>query len=328
MWTADDTRYKIQNTKYKVEIIFFGSPEFAAIILERLVKNNLKPVLVVTAPDKPVGRKQELTAPATKVMAEKHGIPVLQPDSLENREFLKILSNCHPDIIVLAAFGPPFLTKEILSLPKFGCLNVHPSLLPKYRGASPIPQAILNGEKQTGVTIFRMSEKIDQGDILSQETVAILSTDTTQTLTLKLADLGGYVLAKTIPALTAGKVSPLPQDKSPTPYTFQLKKEHGKINWQNQADFIEKQIRAFTPWPGTYTGFQGKNLKIIKAHVINENRQPLNPGFVFLDKAENLVVQTGKDCLAIEELQLEGGEPMEAREFLRGHRNIIGNILD
>ena len=310
-----------------MKIVFFGSPEFSAIILEKLAKNNFKPVLAITSLDKPVGRDQVLTSSVTKILAEKYGIPVLQPKDLEDPVFKQVLGNIQPDLIVVAAYGPPYLPDWLLAFPKYGCLNLHPSLLPKYRGASPIPYAILNNEKETGVTIMRMSEKIDGGDILAQEKLEILPTDTTLILTRKLADLGGSLLIKTIAALVESGVSPYSQGESPTSYCCQLKKGDGRINWNSPADYIERQIRAFDPWPGTYTLFGKKNLKILKVHVIKENTEPLKPGFVFLSQNKELSAQAGKDSLAIEQLQLEGGKPMTTEEFVRGHREIIGIIL-
>ncbi|MDP3093334.1 MAG: methionyl-tRNA formyltransferase [bacterium] len=323
-----------------MKIVFFGTPDFAATILEKLVKNNFKPVLVVTSQDKPIGRRQELTPPSVKIEAQKYGLPVLQPESFDIPEFRQVLFNSQPDFIVLAAFGPPFLDKKILNIPKYGCLNVHPSLLPKYRGASPIPQAILNGEKETGVTIIRMSEKIDQGDILSQEKLEILPVDTALTLTNKLAGLGGSLLVKTISALVGSGIFPRPQGESPTPYCPQLKKEDGRINWDCPADYIERQTRAFDPWPGTYTFFEKKILKILKTHVItdrmsdisshaiNENEPERKAGFVFLTRDGKLAVQAQKGSLVVEILQLEGKKPVPVQDFLRGHRDIVGATLE
>ena len=310
-----------------MKIVFFGTPEFSAIILEKLIKNNLKPVLAVASPDKPVGRDQVLTSPAAKILAEKYDIPVLQPKDLEDPVFKQVLGNIQPDLVVVAAYGPPFLPNWLLAFPKYGCINLHPSLLPKYRGASPIPQAILDNEKETGVTIIRMSEKIDGGDILAQEKLEIFPTDTTLTLTKKLADLGASLLVKTISALVGSGISPCSQGEFPTVYCRQLKKEDGRINWQKPADYIERQTRASDPWPGTHTLFGKKILKILKTYVIKENTEPLKPGFIFLSRNKELSVQTGKDSLAIEQLQLEGGKPMTTEEFVRGHREIIGIVL-
>jgi len=305
-----------------MKIIFFGTPEFSAIILEALINSNYPPVLVITSADKPVGRKQTLTPPPVKVLAQRHKIKVLQPKNLE--DIKQDIDDINPDLIIVAAYGPPFLTKDIL---EYNCLNVHPSLLPKYRGASPIPYQILNNEKETGVTIIVTSEKIDEGEIVAQEKRAILPTDTAATLKEKLAGLGGNLLIKTIPLWVANKIKPKPQGQSLTPYCKKLKKEDGKIDWQKPADYIERQIRAFDPWPGTYALFGGKILKILKAYVMQEEIQT-KPGFVFLTKDKKLAVQTGKGLLVIEILQLEGKKPMLSQEFLKGHQDIINTILE
>jgi len=310
---------------FKMKIIFFGTPEFSAIILEALINNNYPPVLAITSVDKPVGRKQTLTPPPVKVLAQQHKIKVLQPENLE--DIKQDIDDINPDLIIVAAYGPPFLTKDILVMPQYGCLNVHPSLLPKYRGASPIPYQILNNEKETGVTIILTSEKIDGGEIVAQEKREILPTDTAATLKRELAGLGGNLLIKTIPLWVAGKIKPKPQNQSPVPYCKKLKKEDGRIDWRKPADHLERQIRAFYPWPGTFTFFKGKALKILKAYVMQEEIQA-KPGFVFLAKDKELAVQTGKDLLVIERLQLEGKKPMLSQDFLKGHQDIINTILE
>ncbi len=314
-----------------MKIVFFGSSEFSAIILEGLVKGNLKPVLAVAPPDKPVGREQTISSVPAKVLAEKYGIPVLQPEDLEDPVFKQVLSNVQPDLVVVAAFGPPFLPKWLLGFPKYGCINLHPSLLPKYRGASPIPYAILNNETETGATIIRLSEKIDQGDILAQEKINIAVDETTLTLTPKLADLGSQLLVKTIPLLAKGIVSAQSQGNSPTPYCRRLKKEDGRIDWHKSADFIERQVRAFDPWPGAYAKLKSKSekvktIKILQASVLMSNVQKAI-GEVFLAENGAMAVKTGQNCLIVEKLQIEGKKPMSAQEFLRGHKEIIGTIL-
>ena len=317
-----------------MKIIFFGTPEFSAVILEALIDNNYLPVLAVTASDKPVGRKKIITSPPVKVLAQQHKIKVLQPKNLE--DIKQDIDDISPDLIIVAAYGPPFLTKDIL---EYSCLNVHPSLLPKYRGASPIAVSILNGETETGVTIIRMAERIDRGDVVSQEKTEISSGDTTLSLTKKLTELGSGLLIKTIPSWLEGKITPKPQGNSPTLYCPQLKKEDGKINWGNQAEYIERQIRAFYPWPGTFTFFKGKALKILKTYVLMDKVLNISsydiqeeiqtkPGFVFLTKDKKLAVQTGKGLLAIEILQLEGKKPMLSQDFLKGHQDIINTILE
>ncbi len=306
-----------------MKIVFFGTPKFSTIILEALIVSGYAPVLVVTAGNKPVGRNKVITPPPVKVLALEHQIRILQPQDLESIE--PDLKALNPDLVIVAAYGPPFLTQNIL---QYNCLNVHPSLLPKYRGASPIPGAILSGEGQTGVTIIKMTDKIDHGDIVAQEKLAIESQDTAISLTEKLAQLAAQLLVKTIPLWIKEEIVSRSQGQSPTPYCPQLKKQDGRINWQNNSEYIERQIRAYHPWPGTFTLFKGQILKILKGYVTEKEETKLNPGFVFLTKAEKkLAVQTKKGVLVIEMLQLEGGKPLSAEDFFRGHREIIGAIL-
>ncbi len=330
-----------------MNIVFFGTPEFGAIVLEKLVQSGLKPVLVVTAPDKPVGRKQILTPPPAKVSAEQYTISVAQPSDGENLK-LKI-ENLLPDMFVVASYGQ-ILSKEILAIPKFGALNVHPSLLPKYRGSSPVQSAILNGEKTTGVSIMLMDEKIDHGLLLSQREFSISNYQfsngkgkpTYPELHDALAQLGGELLVETILQWIEGRIFAQAQDHSQATFTKRIKKENGKIDWTKSAEYIDRQVRAFQPWPGTYTEikiqnpnikFQNKSkisklLKILKARVLKQQEEP-PPG---IGKVAGLpggeaAVQTGNDCLAIEELQLEGGKPMKIKEFLQGHPEFIGTTL-
>jgi len=324
-----------------LKIVFMGTPEFGAIILEGLIKNNYKPILVVTSPDKPVGRKQILTPSPVKIIAEKNEIPVAQPERILNLK--SEILNLNPDLIVVAAYGQ-ILPKEILEIPKYGSLNVHPSLLPKYQGASPIQAAILNGDKETGVTIFLMDEKIDHGKIVSSIKYQVSSKMTYGELSKKLADLGAELLIKTIPEWVKREIKPVPQDESKATYTKILRKEDGKIDWKKSAEEIERQIRAFESWPGTFTSLKSKILKILKSEVSplqilspakrgegEEEAKLLRPkkqsGEVFLTEDGKLAVQTGNGCLIIEKLQLEGGKQLEAKEFLKGHPDFIGKIL-
>ena len=269
-----------------------GTPEFGAIILEKLCLTNLKPVLVITAPDKPVGRKQILTPSAVKIVAQRHNIKVGHRMS----NFLKI----RPNLIIVAAYGQ-ILPKKILKIPKYGCLNVHPSLLPKYRGASPIQYAILNGDKKTGVTIMLMDEKMDHGPILNQQKRKINSKITYEELLKELANLGAKLLIGTIPKWIQGKIKPKPQDHSKATYTKILKKEDGKIDWTKKPEEIERQIRAFNPWPGTYTIYNKKRLKILKTEIL-------------------------KGRLIIKEVQLEGKRQMNFKDFLNGHPDFLNTI--
>lgn len=272
-----------------------GTPEFGAIILDKLIKGSFKPVLVVTAPDKPVGRKQILTPSPVKIIARKNNIPVEQPEIIKNWK-LKI-GNLNPDLGIVAAYGQ-IIPKDILDIPKYGFLNVHPSLLPKYRGPSPIQYAILKGEKITGVTIMLMDEKMDHGPILAQRGLEIEEKETGETLHNKLANLGASLLMESIPRWTRKMIKPKPQDEKKATYTKILTREDGRINWKKTAKDLERQVRAFCPWPGTYTIYNGKILKILKAEF-------------------------SKGCLVIKEMQLEGKKPMSYEEFLRGHPDYV-----
>lgn len=308
----------------KPKIIFFGTSEFGAIIVKGLIKNDYKPFLVVTEPDKPAGRHKELISSPVKITAKKNKIPISQPAKIRNLK-LEII-NSKPDLSIVAAYGQ-VLPKEILESPTYGCLNVHPSLLPKYRGPSPIQTAILNGDKETGVTIILMDEKIDHGPILARQELEIPITKITyQKLHDNLAGIGVEMLLGTIPKWLNGTIKPLPQDESKATYTKILTKEDGRIGWQKPAEEIERQILAFNPWPGSFTYFNSKLLKILEAYAL-EVQTAKQAGEVFLTNDGKLVVGTGQNCLILQKLQLEGKKPMTADDFLRGHRDFIGTIL-
>ena len=313
-----------------------GTPEFGAIILEELSKSDFKPILVITELDKPVGRKQILSSPPVKIVAEKYNIPILQPEKLQVTSCE--LQELKPDLIIIAAYGQ-ILPKEILDIPKQGCLNIHPSLLPKYRGPSPLQFTILNGAKETGVTIIKMDEKIDQGPILAKRELKIPNPKISYEKLLKeLAELGANLPIETIPKWLKGEIKAIPQDESKASYTKLLKKEDGKIDWTKSAEEIERQVRAFNPWPGTFAKIQNakskmqndnvkcKILKILKAEVlITPKKRKI--GEIFLTDDKKLAIQTGQNCLIILKLQLEGKKPMNSRDFLNGYPNLIGAIL-
>ncbi len=310
-----------------MKIIFIGTPEFGVIILEELIKANFKPVLVVTAPDKPVGRKKITTPPPVKTSAQKYKIPIVQPEKICDSQ--SEISNLKPDLIVVAAYGQ-ILPKEILEIPEYGCLNVHPSLLPRWRGSSPIQYTILNGDKETGVTIILMTEKVDQGDIIAISKFQITNPRITYLkLHNILAGKGANLLLEVIPKWIKGKIKPFPQDETKATYTKILKKEDGKIDWKKPAEYIERQIRAFQPWPGAFTFLKLKNLKILDADVLKQTKNgPFGPpGKTYLAPNDKIAAQTGKDFLIIEKLQLEGKKPMSSEEFLRGHLKFIGLAL-
>jgi len=332
-----------------MKIIFMGTPEFGAIILENLIKADFKPysgrwpvgpfrpILVVTEPDKPVGRKQMLTPPPVKLVAQKYKIAISQPEKISNlkSEILSLKS----DLIIVAAYGQ-IIPKDILDIPKYGSLNLHPSLLPKYRGPSPIQYTILNGDKETGVTIILMDEKIDHGPILAQRELVNyeLGIMNYEKLNNELAKLGVELLIETIPKWVAGEIKPLLQDDSKAIYTKTLKRDNGRIDWKKSAEEIERQIRAFDPWPGSYCLWSknnekpGKNLRVKILKVSLSPQKGYGPfgiqGKTFLAPDNRIAVQTGKDYLIIEELQLEGGKSLSAEEFLRGYSDFVGKILE
>lgn len=310
----------------ELTIVFLGTPQFAVPILEKLAQSNYKPLAVFCAPDKPVGRKQILAPPPAKTAAQKYGIQVYQP---ENKNTLKSLFlNLKSDLVASAAYGL-ILPKEILDAPRYGCLNIHPSLLPKHRGPSPIQAAILNGDEETGVTIYKMDEKIDHGPILKNKILKIKDKRyTTAELSRLLSGLGANLLIETLPDWLAGKVQPKPQDESRATRTKIIKKQYGQIDWQKSAQEIERQIRAYTPWPGTFArlGADNLKLKIIGADISEKNLNK-NIGEIFLIGNNELAIQTGKGALLIKKFQLEGGKPLDMQDFLRGHREIIGQIL-
>jgi len=294
----------------KPKIIFLGTPEFGAIILEGLVKNNYSPILVVTALDKPVGRKQVLTPSPVKIIAEKYRITLLQSIKVSSIKY-QVLS-IKPDLIILAAYGQ-ILPKEILEIPKFGCLNVHPSLLPKYRGASPIQAAILNGDKETGITIILMDEKMDHGKIVSNIKYQVSSNIIYEELSKELAELGAKLLIEIIPKWINNKIEAQSQDESKATYTKIIKKEDGKIDWSKPAEEIERQIRAFYPWPGSFF-FWKKNNKILRVKILEAD-------VLKSEDPKQFCVKCGKDYLSIKKLQLEGKKPIKINEFLRGHHD-------
>lgn len=321
----------------KFKIVFIGTPEFGEIILEELAKGGCKPILVITAPDKPVGRKQILTSSPVKVIAQKYKIPILQPDKILDSK-LKI-QDSKPNLIVVAAYGQ-ILPKEILDIPKRGSLNVHPSLLPKYRGATPLQATILNGDKKTGVTIILMDEKMDYGSILNQRALEIEEDETSTTLHRKLANLGASLLMETIPKWMQGMIKPRSQDDAQATYTKILTREDGKINWKKTAKDIEQEIRAFSYWPGSFTFWKKRDgtmvrIKILKARILKSPGGITYPiGKTLVVPQNELGVQCGKgflggggDFLVIEKLQMEGKKEIGSEEFLRGYPAFIGTIL-
>lgn len=292
-----------------------GTPDFAVPTLEALIGAGHELAAVVTQPDKPKGRGKAVLMTPVKEKALECSIPVYQPKRVREPEFLDVLRKLNPDVIVVVAFGQ-ILPREILTLPPFGCVNVHASLLPKYRGAAPIQWAVIDGETVSGVTTMQMNEGLDTGDILEQEEISLDPEETGGSLFEKLASLGGKMILSTLKGLEDGSIIPRAQGEMTTPYAKMLTKAMGEIDWSMDAASIERLVRGLNPWPSAYTYVDGKTLKIWKARV-EAGEAGNEPGQVRVTK-DRLLVETGNGVLSILELQLEGKKRMEAAAFLRG----------
>jgi methionyl-tRNA formyltransferase len=302
-----------------LRIIFMGTAELSCASLEKLCAGrNFSVAAVVTQPDKPKGRELKLTPSPVKILAEKFQLPVLQPLKARDEGFISGLRTLQPDVLVVVAYGQ-ILPQAILDLPKFGCINVHTSLLPKYRGAAPIQRAIADGETETGVTIMKMDAGLDTGPVLSMRRTPILPADDSQVLHDRLAQLGAELLVETIPGYVAGEILPQPQPLQGASYAAKIKKEDGQIDWDDPAEKIFNRLRAFTPWPGAFSFLQTNDrpqlLKIWKAGVAVQSG---GAGEILSADKHGIVVGCGKDALRILELQREGGKRLTAQEFLAG----------
>lgn len=300
-------------------IVFMGTPEFAVPTLTALIQHH-EVVGVVTQPDRPAGRGGELRPPPVKQLALKHGIPCVQPAKL--REVKDWLKAQDADLFVVAAFGQ-ILPQSVLDMPRHGCLNVHGSLLPRWRGAAPIHAAIRAGDAETGITIMLMDAGLDTGPMLAKASTPIAPDDTSATLHDRMAQLGAALLIETIPGYLNGEITPQPQDDALATYAPQINKDEGRINWRMPAAEIERTIRAFDPWPGTFTHWEGRLLKVHRARV-RTGQQPIGSA-ALVDGA--LCVGTGEELLELIELQLEGRKRVPAEDFVRGHPQIVGALL-
>ena len=308
-----------------MRIVFMGTPEFAVPSLEALLKSDDRVVGIVTQPDRPRGRGQRLSPSPVKVIAQREQLPLLQPTKMKDPAFMAELSGWKPDLIAVAAFGR-ILPPAILSLPPRGCVNVHGSLLPKYRGAGPIQWAIINGETETGITTMLMDEGMDTGAILLQEAIPIAPEDTAGSLSSRLADLGGRLLVETLAQLKMGTLIPRPQDHAQGSLAPLLKKEDGVIDWSLPATVIANRIRGMTPWPGAYTFLQADRWMIYRATAMDEAATSA-PGHVTAVTKDAIHVATGQGVLAIRELQPANGRRMPAVQYLAGHPLQIGMQL-
>ena len=308
-----------------MRVIFMGTPDFSVGTLEALIQAGHQVVLAVTQPDKPKGRGGKMQFPPVKETALEHGIPVFQPRKVREPENIKELRKYQADVIVVVAFGQ-ILPREILELTPYGCINVHASLLPSYRGAAPIQWAVINGETVSGVTTMQMDEGLDTGDMLLKTEVPLEPKETGGSLHDKLAAAGASLCVRTLKALEEGAVTPKKQGESPTAYASMLKKEMGEICWKDSAISIERLIRGLNPWPSAYTGWQDKTMKIWEAEVLEEDGGQ-EPGTVVRVDKDGFLVQTGKGLLKVTALQIPGKKRMEADAFLRGYSMEPGEKL-
>lgn len=308
-----------------MRVIFMGTPDFAVGTLEEIIKAGHEVVLVVTQPDKPKGRGNAMQFPPVKECAVAHDIPVFQPKKIREEENVAYLREFDPDIIVVAAFGQ-ILPKSILDMPKFGCINVHASLLPKYRGAAPIQWAVINGDEVTGVTIMRMDVGLDTGDMIAKKEIVIAEDETGGSLFDKLAEIGAYLCVETMANIEAGNVAYIPQNHAEATHVSMISKELGLIDWSKSATELEHLIRGLNPWPSAFTKLDGKTFKIWKAKVKSENT-PHPAGTIVSVTKNSMEVQTGDGVLSLLEVQLEGKKRMQIDAFLRGYSVNQGNCL-
>jgi len=306
-----------------MRLVFMGTPDFASASLEALLRSNDSVVGIVTQPDRPKGRGQTLTPSPVKLLAQHVQIPLLQPLKMKDPEFLHALAGWKPDMIAVAAFGR-ILPPVILTLPPLGCINVHGSLLPKYRGAGPIQWAIMNGEKQTGITTMLMDVGMDTGAMLLQEAIPIMSDDTAGTLSPRLAELGGKLLVETITRLKAGTLVPQPQDSSRATLAPLLKKEDGAIDWTLPAMVLANRVRGLSPWPGAYTTVADSDSWRIWRALALPGPVTTPPGVIVAITREAIHVATGDGVLAVMELQPANNRRMAVSQYLAGHPIAVG----
>ena len=310
-----------------MKIVYMGTPDFAVPALAALAESGYEVAGVVTQPDKPKGRSKTLVPTPVKEEALKHGIPVYQPKKVREPEFVETLKEIGSDIIIVAAFGQ-IIPKEILDMPEFGCINIHASLLPKYRGAAPIQQAVINGDKEAGVTIMKMGIGLDTGDMISQASVPLAEDETGGSLFDRLADLGADLLVKTLPSIFDRTAVYEPQpEESPTPYVGMITKQMGLLDFHKDAEELERLIRGMDPWPSAYTFLNGKSLKVWKAAVEQKVSGSEEPGTIVNTDKEGIHVACGQDRLVLKEIQLEGKKRMDAAAFLRGYPIETGTML-
>ncbi len=310
-----------------MRVVFMGTPEFAVPPLERLILDHYQVVAVYTQPDREVGRGRALAFSPVKKLAMGRNLPVVQPASLKEPAVVAQLAGFQPDVIVVAAYGQ-ILPASVLDIPHYGCLNIHPSLLPEFRGPSPVAAAILAGSEFTGVSLMLMNRGLDTGPVLTRAQIPVSAQDTTGSLTARLSRIAAPLLLETLSGWVRGELTPQPQNEAGATYSSALTKESGEIDWHLSAVDIWRQVRAFQPWPGSYTRWQGKQLKIIEAWPLpGEAASEIGQVVALKDGEATVGVSTADGILGIRRLQLEGKRPMLAAEFLRGQRQLIGAVL-
>lgn len=306
-----------------MRILFMGTPEFAEVSLKALVEDNRDVVCVITQPDKPKGRGYEMAMPEVKVYAMEKNIPVYQPDTLKDEAILPLLQEYQPDVIIVVAYGK-ILPEYVLNFPKYGCINIHGSLLPKYRGAAPIQRAVIDGEKVSGVTSMYMEKGLDTGDMLIKRELPIGRETTAGEYHDALAILGGEVLLETLDALSEGKLSPQSQDDSLSTYASQLSKAEGEINWNNTSDEIYNKVRGLNPWPKAFSFIGGKRFVV---DFVYKSEQSGEAGEVLSANKDGILVACGEGSVLIKEIKVEGKKKMSAEDYLRGHKIEKGTLL-
>jgi len=314
--------------KHGLKILFAGTPDFAAVALKALLNSEHDIVAVYTQPDRPAGRGRKLTASPVKILAEENGLTVVQPTSLKDADVQQELANWQADLMVVVAYGL-ILPDAVLRAPGLGCINIHASLLPKWRGAAPIQRAILAGDGQTGITIMQMDSGLDTGDMLLKITCPINPGDTAETLHDNLAKIGAQALLELLPNLSAGTLQPEPQDETQASYAKKLQKSEAELNWQQSAEQLARQVWGFNPWPVAFTRHNNENLRIWMAVPI---ATPINtvatgkPGEIVAESRDGIDVQTGKGLLRVQQLQLPGGKALSAGQFINAH-SLLGTQL-
>ena len=308
-----------------MRVVFMGTPDFAVSTLEEILSAGHEAALVVTQPDKPKGRGNVLTPPPVKECALSHGLTVYQPKRVRDAECIGHIKEYAPDIIIVAAFGQ-ILPKELLQIPRFGCVNVHASLLPKYRGAAPIQWAVINGDAVSGVTTMRMDEGLDTGDMIEREEVRLSEDETGGSLFLRLAQAGAKLCVHTMRLIEEGSAVYTPQDASKATHVGMIRKEMGQIDWQQPARAIERLVRGLNPWPSAFTHINGKTLKIWRAKA-EPGGSPKDAGKITEVTGKELRVQTADGILSLLEVQLEGKKRMDTEAFLRGYKAAAGMRL-